>query len=642
MTKLRHLFCIPLLLLLAHSAKAQPILIDSLRHALTKDVKPESRIMTMAHLARALFFKDIHEAINLEQQALMLGQGLKDGQYKAFTYGTLATLYVEIKDYSAARSAIDSALWYAGHTENKVVQGFVWFRKGWMEYFDEKYDKAMQSFLASLKYLEGQEAYNYENLIYYYIAGIYWTSHEADKHDKYARMSWEAALKSKDPDDICRGYQALGSGYLARYRRDTANRALLDSALYYNRLSLRVAEEQKGRLIYRNTTAIAALNNGDIYFEYYPHAYKDSAEKYINIALGIAREVRYPEVVANCYGILSEYAVREGKYDNAEKILLMGLAEAENDSSSGDFTKARMLVGLANVAEKSGDPAKALRYYKDYTKANAAYFDAEKLATTKKLEAQYESEKKGQALAALEERAAFNKKLNFFYICLIIAGVLALIFLFRSYHFRLKASQRQQLLLAKEKEDVALQSQLQAAEAKRLELEKQEALLQASLRSEEAARLQAEQQLLQERQERLQKELLAGTLRVEEKNELLQTLREKITEQPNSGSVLKQMDRIINENRRLDEDFETLKADFAEIHPEFFVQLQEKAQNNLTRLDLKYCSYILMGLSNKEIANRLAVEPKSIRMARYRIKQKLGLQKDENLDLFIQAYTNRR
>jgi DNA-binding NarL/FixJ family response regulator len=42
-----------------------------------------------------------------------------------------------------------------------------------------------------------------------------------------------------------------------------------------------------------------------------------------------------------------------------------------------------------------------------------------------------------------------------------------------------------------------------------------------------------------------------------------------------------------------------------------------------------------MGLTNKEIASRLAVEAKSIRMARYRLKQKLNLQKEESLDVFL-------
>ena len=58
--------------------------------------------------------------------------------------------------------------------------------------------------------------------------------------------------------------------------------------------------------------------------------------------------------------------------------------------------------------------------------------------------------------------------------------------------------------------------------------------------------------------------------------------------------------------------------------------------NKLTRLDLKYCTYIFMGLTNKEIAMKMNVDPKSIRMARYRIKQKLDLAKEDSLDQFIQ------
>jgi DNA-binding CsgD family transcriptional regulator len=166
-------------------------------------------------------------------------------------------------------------------------------------------------------------------------------------------------------------------------------------------------------------------------------------------------------------------------------------------------------------------------------------------------------------------------------------------------------------------------------------LNETKAQLQLQLQAEATARLEAEQQLLQERQERLQNELLAGALQVEEKNELLQALQKKITTHNSADPVLRQMDRIITDSRKMNEDFESAKSDLADIHPEFITRLQEKAAESLTRLDLKYCAYIRMGLSNKEIAGRLAVEAKSIRMARYRLKQKLNLQKEESLDNFL-------
>src|SRR3546814_12899344 len=75
--------------------------------------------------------------------------------------------------------------------------------------------------------------------------------------------------------------------------------------------------------------------------------------------------------------------------------------------------------------------------------------------------------------------------MNRYYLILIIAGGVALFFLLRSYQFKLKASQQRD-----------------------------------SLRVEEAARLEAERELMQERLNQLEKELLAGTLHVEEKNRL--------------------------------------------------------------------------------------------------------------------------
>jgi DNA-binding CsgD family transcriptional regulator len=354
---------------------------------------------------------------------------------------------------------------------------------------------------------------------------------------------------------------------------------------------------------------LVALNTANIYAEFYPDK-KDSAIKYVNTALSLAKETTQQEIVASCYGMLSDYSVADGDYNQAELLLLTGLTAIEKFPSAS-LTKSRIMQALSKVAEKKGDKAQALEYYKEYIDFYKMAFDAQQQATAKKLEAQYESEKKEKELALLQQRAVFNKKLNFFYICLAAAALLALFFFYRAYHFRLRASLQQSLL------------------------NETKAQLQLQLQAEATARLEAEQQLLQERQERLQKELLAGVLQVEEKNELLQALQKKITTHNSADPVLRQMDRIITDSRKMDEDFESAKSDFADIHPEFITRLQEKAAEGLTRLDLKYCTYIRMGLSNKEIASRLAVEAKSIRMARYRLKQKLNLQKEESLDTFL-------
>ncbi len=628
--------CILLMVAIQEKSIGQQVLIDSVNRLLNQpELKLEDRIMTMGQWARLNFFSKRKEAIAMEKQALELARPLKDGQYKAFTYGMLAYLYVQDDSFPAARKAIDSAVWYAGKTENNHIKGFVWYRKGWLQNLEQQPHQAVSSQLQALRLLDGTNAHNYISAIYYELASVYADWSDTSNQRKYAFLCMQEARKSGSPDNICASYQAVATCYEYLYRNDTANHRLLDSSLYWNRNAIELFQQYKPRMVYQTFLPVVALNTANLYAQYYPASYRDTVRRYLNLALSTAVETKQRQVAANCYGMLSDYAIADGDYAQAEALLLSGLAVLQQDAAASTSVTAHFMLALAELAEKKGDLPKALRYYKRYQHAYQEVFDAEKLSIAKKLEAQYEAQKQAEAYAALQKEAALTKRLNYFYVFLCIASVLALLFLFRSYHFRLKATLQQQKLLEKEKEDAALQSKLKTEENKRLQLEKQEAELQARLQEEERMRLQAEQQLMQERQETLQKNLLAGTLQMEEKNELLQTLQQKLAESAGGNPVVRQINRMLDQNRKLDKDLELTRTELENIHPNFFVQLQQKAGDSLTRLDLKHCSYILMGLSNKEIAQRLGVAPKSILMSRYRIKQKLGLDKDDNLDKFI-------
>ena len=129
-----------------------------------------------------------------------------------------------------------------------------------------------------------------------------------------------------------------------------------------------------------------------------------------------------------------------------------------------------------------------------------------------------------------------------------------------------------------------------------------------------------------------------SVLHLEKKNEILTELKKKLLSQNKDqpATIKDSIFKTIDEGLTVDDDFEKFKNNFNTIYPEFFNRLQLKAKNALTPLDLKYCGYILMKVSNKDMASQMNVEPKSIRMARYRIKQKLELSKEEDLDMYIQ------
>ena len=615
MLKLFRVFLICCLVLFSTATYAQSFLLDSLNKILDHPQTPKGqRIEALERLIRIRAAENqLPLALQLADSALRLSYSAGDPAYPALIHAASIALYVRNDSLSRAFTALDSAEWYAEQSSDTLIKARVHFQRAWLEHRVEDTDKAYQHMLEALRMFEGQNQAYYESNIYHYLAAIqgYWGNVQEQLH--YTKLCVDRARKSGDPDALSNAYLSMGTSYLYRYRKSDSIPELLDSAKYYYQSALQITQKQAARMTLPTTRGILALNMANIYYEFYPSSYHDSAAYYLDIALEIGKQYKQGDLIANSYGIRSEYALKKGDYMQAEYLLQSAMQELMH-SPGGSRYKSRITHALSRVAEQRGDWKEALNYYKQHTDFDKQVFDEDKMRIAQGLEAQYGAEKKALALEAAQQEAAYTRQINRYYLILIGAGILALFFLFRAYHFKIKAAQQQHL---------------------RLSSEKQEAELRASLQAEESARLKAERSLSQERLERLEKELLAGTLQVEEKNRMLEDLQDKLGNLEVQDPLRKQMSRLIAQSKQSDQDYADIRSELSEMHPAFISGLQTQAEHKLTRLDLKYCAYILMGLSNKEIALRLHVDPKSIRMARYRLKQKLKLPKAQNLDQFI-------
>jgi hypothetical protein len=94
---------------------------------------------------------------------------------------------------------------------------------------------------------------------------------------------------------------------------------------------------------------------------------------------------------------------------------------------------------------------------------------------------------------------------------------------------------------------------------------------------------------------------------------------------------------ILREEIGLDSDFEQAKSQIQQVHPDFFNLINEKAEKKLSLLDLKLCAYLYLKMDTTQISQLMNIEAKSVRMAKYRVKQKLGLDKGEDLNSFLQG-----
>ena len=171
-----------------------------------------------------------------------------------------------------------------------------------------------------------------------------------------------------------------------------------------------------------------------------------------------------------------------------------------------------------------------------------------------------------------------------------------------------------------------------AEEARRFrqDLESSELKLEAErLRRVEAEVSAKNQELASATMHLVQKAQMASTLQSG-----LQALRENLS--PGERKDVDRLLSIIAEGTRLDENWEQFTQQFDQVHVEFHQRLLERFPD-LTKNDLKLCTYLRMNLSSKEIASLTFVTVRAVEVSRSRLRKRLDLGQGENLLQFIQS-----
>ena len=136
------------------------------------------------------------------------------------------------------------------------------------------------------------------------------------------------------------------------------------------------------------------------------------------------------------------------------------------------------------------------------------------------------------------------------------------------------------------------------------------------------------------------KELTSNMMYLMEKNEFITSISKKLIElKPDAKKDNKELiQSIINEIRlnstaKMWEEFEIR---FKEVHVEFYDELH-KAHPDLTLNEVKICAFLRLNMSTKEISAITHQSIKSINMARFRLRKKLQIDRDENLIAYLNS-----
>ena len=181
------------------------------------------------------------------------------------------------------------------------------------------------------------------------------------------------------------------------------------------------------------------------------------------------------------------------------------------------------------------------------------------------------------------------------------------------------------------------------------------ALNQAVLKSNELIlqitneKLLTEQEVLSLKNDKLEMEissknsdLLAQTAKIAHKNEVLQNIKKLLSEVNDSNekkwpTVLKNLRSLIEAELEDKKYWERFQQYFDQINHNFRTNLLAK-HPDLTPTDLLICTLAKLNLSNKEMALLLNLSIAGIEKSRYRLKKRLGLPRDEDLNDYLRDF----
>ncbi len=155
----------------------------------------------------------------------------------------------------------------------------------------------------------------------------------------------------------------------------------------------------------------------------------------------------------------------------------------------------------------------------------------------------------------------------------------------------------------------------------------------------ELQRVHNEQEIMKLKNERLNqeiesknRELAISTMSMLTRNEVLKGVKKELNMNgpKDNKTVLKLIDKNLNSSK----DWDFFKEAFNNSDKDFLKRIKRK-HPKLTHNDLKFCAYLRLNLSSKEIAPLLNISVKSIEVRRYRLRKKMELSQNINLTDYI-------
>ncbi len=270
------------------------------------------------------------------------------------------------------------------------------------------------------------------------------------------------------------------------------------------------------------------------------------------------------------------------------------------DSIKALDVQRRIFQYRSNLYQHQNKFAEALKDFKSYNELKDSIFNKTKFQQIEELKTIYETEKKEAALALKEEEIkTLNEKARADKLQkgLFAGGMASALTLFGLSVFGYR----------------------QRIKKNRIAREKQEEIYKQEIAHKK-------------------KELASQTLHLVQKNTFLEELKENLENLKSSPEKFKMEFRrivmLLKKEKASDKDWETFKTYFSQVHNDFDQKLKT-FYADISEKEIRLAAFLRMNLTTKEIAATMNVLPDSILKSKYRLKKKLGLEKEMDLTSFL-------
>lgn len=450
--------------------------------------------------------------------------------------------------------------------------------------------------------------------LYNNIFAIYYARREFSQAEDLLQMSLQMSLAARDSISIRNNYNNFG---LVCYERGQCAKALafMDKALAYAPASDPVGTSQ----IYTNRaevflkqgkTAMAERSLQRALLLQHGHGNDNrTVQPVLNMALLKARVGKRSEAVA----------MRQSLYRVLPRLPITMQANAYEQ--------------MADINFALGDSMTALRDILRYLPLRDSIQRADNNGQLQQLLVAYDAERLKQHNTNLRQTVSIYRLKAEARTRLLTATVVFLVLLATllvALWRRMKADRAKSLLISRQ------QRQLLAYEQQEHERQQREMARQ----QREMARRQQEMSLELDHKNR---QLTSYTLDLAAVNEFhqrvsaaLTALREKTLTADEADDELKELVLSLQHfnDKPLGDDF---RVYFDEVHPGFLMRLSRQFPV-LSKTDLRLCAYLHLGMTTKEIAALTFKEVRSVESSRNRLRKKLDLPPETNLQQFLEKF----